>query len=164
MDDRRPIHPDGAFYDPAHDHDVERLREQLLRVSAELENVRKRTQRELEEQQKYAEQKLLTDLLPIVDGLRQAIDAAEIAGDSAEMIRGVQLIYGQLLQVLAQHHCQAIGKPGEPFDPYRHEAVRKVYAPDEPPDTVLDVVQLGFQLHDRVLRPAKVLVCSPPVA
>ncbi|GIW90722.1 MAG: hypothetical protein KatS3mg109_1154 [Pirellulaceae bacterium] len=118
----------GPYNEPSSadtQQDVERLREQLLRVSAELENVRKRTRRELEEYQKFAEQKLLADLLPIVDGLRQAVDAAELAGDSAEMIRGVELIYQQLLQILAQHHCHPIGQPGEPFDPYRHEAVTK---------------------------------------
>lgn len=155
-----PMQPDRQFMEEW--NDIERLRERLLRVSAELANVRKRAARDVQEHQLYAEADLLRDLLPVVDALRHALDAAQIASDSSEMVRGVELIYQQLLQILEQHHCRALGVPGERFDPYRHEAVKKIHVPDEAPGIVIDVLQPGFQVHDRVLRPAKVIVSSEP--
>jgi molecular chaperone GrpE len=136
------------------------LKERLLRVSAELENLRKRTARQIEEERRAANIALIENLLPVVDGLQHALDAAEIAADSAEMIRGMHMIYQQLLGVLEKHHCYRLGNPGEKFDPFQHEAVKQIYVPDEEPGTVVDVLQPGFKVYDRVLRPAKVIVAG----
>lgn len=131
-------------------------RERLARVSAELDNFRKRSRREMDEQRRHAALPLLQDLLPVVDNLRHALNAADIASDPDEMLRGVRMIYDQLQDVMQRHDCQEIVAAGEPFDPDIHEAVRQV--PGEPAGIVVDVVQPGYRLHDRIVRPARVVV------
>ncbi len=133
-------------------------RERLARVAAELNDFRKRSRRELEEQRRYAALPLLQDLLPVMDNLRHALDAAEIASDPNGMLCGVRIIYNQLNDVMQRHDCQEIAAVGVPFDPEAHEAIRQV--PGEPPGMVVDVVQPGYRLHDRMVRPAKVVVSS----
>jgi molecular chaperone GrpE len=153
--------------------EVERLRQELdeararaLRAQADLENFRKRTRRELDDERRFAYLPLLSDLLPVIDNVGRAIQAAEKAveksADSAALVEGVKIVSQQLESVLARYHCTRIAAAGAPFDPHLHQAIMQQPSTDHPPGTVLLVAQEGYQLHDRVLRPAQVIVSSEP--
>jgi molecular chaperone GrpE len=138
--------------------------DRLLRLQAELENFRKRMQREMEQSRQYQALPLARDLLPVLDNLRRALGAAEAAGNAAELVEGVNMVVKQFEDVLARHLVVPIEAVGQPFDAHLHEAVQQVPSPDHPPMTVVAEVERGYLLHDRVVRPAKVIVSSgPPV-
>jgi molecular chaperone GrpE len=137
-------------------------RENWLRSQAELENYRKRVQREADEARRYQAQPLARDVLPVLDNLRRAITAAEEGGDTAGLVDGVRLVLKQLEDALARHGIQPIEAVGQPFDPHLHEAVQQVASPDQPPLNVVQEFQRGYRLHDRVLRPSQVVVSSGP--
>jgi len=136
--------------------------DRVLRAYAELDNYRKRANRLLQEETKYAPLPLIRDLLPAVDNLVRAIQSAEQSGGSAGLLEGVKMVAQQLHQVLERHNCRRIEAHGCPFDPHLHEAVTQVSNPDLPPGTVAEVLQTGYQLHDRIVRPAQVLVSTGP--
>lgn len=147
--------------------EVEALRRDLaaatdakLRAQAELENYRRRVARQIEEERRYALMPLLRDLLPVWDNLRRAIDAAEQGPEGAGLLEGVQLVGKQLEDVFQRHHCTEIEALGAPFDPHFHEAISQQPSADCPAGAVLLVVQPGFRLHDRVVRPAQVVVSA----
>ncbi len=150
-------------------NDLEELRMQVreaegkaLRVQADLENFRKRSRRELDENIKYAATPLVRDLLPVIDNLERAIAAEDSATDDNGLRQGVQMVATQLTQTLAQHHCTVITAEGEAFDPMRHEAVMQQHHDNIAAGMVIQVVQTGYQLHDRVIRPAHVIVSQGP--
>lgn len=139
------------------------LKDQFLRARAELENFRKRVHREREEERRYSAAGLINDLLPAMDNLRRALDAgrnAESAGDS--LLQGVQMVLAQLEEILNRHGAAPIPAEGEQFDPNVHEAVQQIPTDEHPPMTVIQELQQGVKLHDRVLRPSKVVVSSAP--
>jgi molecular chaperone GrpE len=133
-------------------------RDKMLRAQAELENYRKRARRELDDERKYAEINLLRDLLPVVDNIGRAIDAAGKNAEAASLLEGVRMVQQQLKQLLERHHCRPIAAEGQHFDPAHHEAVMQQVSKTHAPNTVLAVVQTGYQLYDRVIRPAQVVV------
>ncbi len=135
-----------------------------LRLQAELENVRKRMFRTLEEERRYACLPLMSDLLPVMDNLQRAIEAAQQHTNAAALLEGVQLVATQLEDVLRQHHCTAIDALGAPFDPHVHEAIAQLPNDQQAPGHVCQVTQVGYQLHDRVIRPSRVIVAAPPPA
>ena len=137
-------------------------RDKLLRAHAELDNFRKRVQREREEERRYAIGSLAGDLLPVLDNLQRAVAAAEKGGTVDDLRQGVEMVLGQALETLAKHHVTPIAAAGEPFDPNHHEALTQVPSPDHPPLTILEEVEAGYKIHDRVLRPSKVIVSSAP--
>lgn len=136
----------------------------VLRANAELENYRKRASRHLEEEKKYAPLPLIRDLLPVVDNLERAIQSASQEGGSARLVEGVKMVAQLLSMTLERHHCRRIEARGTPFDPHVHEAIAQMPSAQVPPGTVLEVAQTGYQLHDRVVRPAHVIVSGRPVA
>ncbi|NLF68841.1 MAG: nucleotide exchange factor GrpE [Candidatus Anammoximicrobium sp.] len=138
--------------------------DRALRAYAELENYRKRANRLLQEEVKYAPLPLLRDLLPVVDNLERAIQSADQSGGSAGLLEGVKMVAQQLLAVLDQHDCRRMDPKGSPFDPHLHEAVTQIPSQDLPPGTVAEVLLSGYQLHERVVRPAQVLVSARPAA
>ena len=138
--------------------ELSEARDKMLRAQAELENYRKRARRELDDERKYAEINLLRDLLPVVDNIGRATDAAGKNADAASLLEGVRMVQQQLKQLLERHHCQAIAAEGQHFDPAHHEAVMQQVSKGHEPNTVLAVVQTGYQLYDRVIRPAQVVV------
>lgn len=151
--------------------DAETLRQELdaakdraLRVQAELENYRKRARREMEEERRYAQLPLLNDLLPVIDNIGRALQSAEKNPDGAGLLEGVKLVAQQLDGVLARHHCTRIEALGKPFDPHLHQAILQQPSAEHPAATVLTVTQEGYQLHDRVVRPAQVIVSTAPPA
>jgi molecular chaperone GrpE len=132
--------------------------DRCLRLQAELENIRKRARRELDDERRYANLPLLRDLLPVADNLARAIDSGEKSHDVERLLEGVKMVAQQLEAVFAKHHCKRIEAVGLPFDPHQHEAIAQQPSGDHPPHTVLAEAQSGFQLHDRVIRPSQVIV------
>ena len=137
-------------------------RDRNLRLRAEIENVRSRTARELADQIRYAALPMARDLLPVLDNIDRALEAAEKAGESGALIDGFRLVRQQLISVSQQHQCREIAALGEPFDPQFHAAILQQPSADVPANHVTMVTQAGYQLHDRVVRPSQVIVSSGP--
>lgn len=139
------------------------LKDKNLRLLAELENTRVRMQRELSEGLRYATMPLIRDLLPVYDNLLRAIQSAGDATDG--IVDGVKMVAQQFEQALERHGCKKIPALGEMFDPNLHEALLHQPSAEHPAMTVILEYAPGFVLHDRVVRPSKVIVSSgPPVA
>lgn len=134
------------------------MRDTLLRERADLENQRKRMQRDLEQSLKFANEKLLRELLPVYDGLESGL-AVETA-DVASMREGLALTLKSLLKIAENNGLQQIDPVGQPLDPELHHAVSMVDAPDQAPGTVVGVMQKGYVLNGRLLRPALVSVAK----
>jgi molecular chaperone GrpE len=149
--------------------EVEELRRQLaekqdrlLRAVAEVDNVKRRTQREREEYVRYANEGLVRDLLPILDNFDRALDAARATGEAAKVVDGVALIQRELLKVLERVGVTRYSAVGERFDPNRHDATGRVVSAGQPPDTVVAELTAGYLLNGRVLRAAQVVVAAAP--
>ncbi len=132
----------------------------LQRTRADFENYQKRTQRDITQERRYAHGPLALDLLPIFDNFERALAAARQAGETGPLVQGVALIQNQVLDILKRHGITRIEAKGQPFDPNQHQAVMQQPS-REPPNTVLEVLEQGFMIHDRVLRPARVIVSVP---
>lgn len=135
--------------------------QRILRTHAELENYRKRTQRNLEEERRFAPLPLLRDLLGVVDNLQRAIDAAQQNEAAGGLLQGVEMVADQLRDVLKKHHCEEIPALGETFDPNLHEAIAQLPSEQFEPGKVAQVTQVGYQAHGRVIRPSQVIVAAP---
>lgn len=146
---------DGAPAQAKTAPDTAEWRDRYLRTLADFDNYRKRADREKQEFFKYALAGALRDLLPVLDNFDRALDHAE-EGD--EFHRGVSLIYKQFFDVLQKHGVRVIEEGNVKFDPNIHEAVVRVEDPSVPSHTVVQVLQKGYFLHDRLLRPAMVKV------
>ena len=138
--------------------DLVEANEKALRVQAELENYRKRTRREMEEERRYALLPFARDLLSVVDNLERALAAAQ--GDGSGLLEGVQMVSAQLQSVLNQHQCVRIETVGAPFDPNVHQAIAQEQSTEYPAGTVTREAQSGYKLFDRVIRPAHVFVST----
>jgi molecular chaperone GrpE len=179
--DGGPARPDGASAATAPGPDargaeVEALRAQVkaaeqardeymnlaARARADFENYQKRNQRDLAVERRYAQTPLAGDLLPALDNLERAIAAAQQAGDQGRLAQGVGMVHAQLLDVLRRHGVTRIEAQGKPFDPHLHQAVMQQPSAEHPPNTVMQVLEHGYMLHDRVLRPARVSVSTAP--
>ena len=135
--------------------------EQMLRALAELDNVRKRAQRDIEAANRYGLEKFAAELLPVQDSLELAIQsAARPEVDPASLKQGQEATLQLLAKALEKLGVRAILPLGEPFDPARHEAMLAQEAAEAAPDTVLQVVQAGYELNGRLLRPARVIVAK----
>ncbi len=149
--------------------EVEELRRQLaekhdrlLRAVAEVDNVKRRTQRERDEYVRYANEGLVRDLLPILDNFDRALDAARATQEAAKVVEGVALIQRELLKALERVGVTRYSAVGERFDPNRHDATGRVVSVNQPPDTVVAELTPGYVLNGRILRPAQVLVAAAP--
>ncbi len=128
---------------------------------ADYENARKRLLRDVEVEKKYATEPLVSDLLAALDNLDRALDAAKAAGDTGPLVTGVSATAAQFLDVLRRHGITRIEcGPGTVFDTNRHQAVMQKPTNDFEPGQVVQVLQQGFLIHDRVLRPASVIVAA----
>ena len=137
---------------------VAQMHEERLRERAELENQRKRLARDVEMARKFANERLLGDLLPVFDSLDAGLNAA---GSEASPLRdGLDLTYKQLLKVAADNGLQLIDPVGQPFNPDQHQAISRQDGSDAAPDTVVQVFQKGYLLNERLLRPALVVVAG----
>ena len=150
--------PTGAAV-PAEDL-VREAQERLLRTQAELDNFRKRSRREYDEAQRYREIDLLRDLLPVLDNVLRAIDAAEKKADVESLRSGFRMTAQQLEKLLETHGCRTIPTDGSAFDPAVHEAILRQPAAGVAAGTVVATASRGYTLHDRVVRPAQVIVAQ----
>jgi molecular chaperone GrpE len=143
--------------------EAEEAQDRALRIQAELENFRRRTHKEQDEFRKYQALPVVRDLLPGIDNLQRAVTAAEQSGDLQNLLEGIRMVMQQFNDVLKAHSATVICPQDKPFDPNLHEALSQVPSADHEPMTVIQVVENGYQIHDRVVRPAKVIVsCAPP--
>lgn len=145
--------------------EVADLKDRVLRAHAEVENIRKRSEREKEETAKYAITKLARDIVNVGDNFQRAIDA--VPADAAErdetlksFLEGVTMTERELLNVLERYGIRKILPQNEPFNPHMHQAVMEMQRTDVPSGTVVQVFQAGFVIEDRVLRPAMVVVAK----
>ena len=141
------------------------LKDQLLRALAETENLRRRSQREREDALKYAAVPFMRDLIGVVDNLRRAMDSVSPEALEADehlktLMDGLEMTETELATVFERHHIVKIDPLGERLDPHSHEAMFEVPDPETPSGTVVQVVQAGYRLHDRLLRPAQVGVAK----
>lgn len=148
----------------AAEQQVASLKDQLLRAHAEMDNLRRRSQRDVENAHKFGVERLLGDMLPVLDSLEKGIEATgNLEGEAARaVVEGLQLSHKLFLDTLARFGLQPVNPHGEPFNPQRHEAIAMVPNKDMEPNSVMDVMQRGYVLHDRLLRAAKVVVTRAP--
>ncbi|MBA2664551.1 MAG: nucleotide exchange factor GrpE [Bradymonadaceae bacterium] len=132
----------------------------LLRVAADLENFRRRNQREKEELRMYGIDRVVMDLIPAVDNLERALQHASNEGDSSSVIDGVRMVYRQIVTALGKYGVESFEARGSAFDPQRHEAIQQIETSEHPTGTVMEEFQKGYFLHDRLLRPALVSVAK----
>jgi molecular chaperone GrpE len=130
----------------------------LQRTQADFENYQKRVQREVKQEVRYASSPLMRDLLPALDNLDRATAAAKKAGETGPLVQGVAMVQSQFFEALKRHGITRIEAQGQPFDPNLHQAVMQQASKEHPPNTVVQVLEQGFMIHDRVLRPASVVV------
>lgn len=137
-------------------------RDKWARSQADLQNYRKRMQREMEEDRKFAVVPLVKALVPVLDNLQRAVQAAATSKNADELIAGVEMVLRQFEAALASAGVQPINAVGQPFDPHLHEAISQQPSAEQKPMTVLQDVERGYTLHDRVVRPTKVIVSVAP--
>jgi len=135
--------------------------EKSVRAVAELDNVRRRTERDISNAHRYGLEKIVASLIPVADSLEQALQLAKNEGDTA-MAEGLQLTFQLFLDALQKHGVTRIDPQGEVFNPQEHEAMSIQEAADVAPNTVVVVFQKGYKLSDRVVRPARVIVSKSP--
>ena len=139
--------------------------ERFLRVSAEFDNYKKRTAREMEEFKKFSTERLIKELLPVVDNLERALVSAEDPSAREKGLKeGVDLTLQEILRVLERFGVKSIQCLNEPFDPTYHQAMMQEARDNVPGNTVISELQKGYTLHDRLLRPSMVIVSTPTAA
>jgi molecular chaperone GrpE len=138
--------------------EAQEANERWLRERADSENLKKRTARERTETARFATEGLVRDLLPVVDNLERAVQAAQGGGNGKPLVEGVSLVLKALLDVLARHGVTRVEAEGTRFDPTHHEAVAHVESAEHEPNAVIQEHQPGYRLHERLLRPALVTV------
>lgn len=137
------------------------VREQSLRVAAEAQNQRRRAERDVENAHKYALEKFASALLPVADNLERSLEVADPANDAIKsLLEGVDLTCKGLIDALSKFQVVQVNPLGEPFDPQVHQAMAMVENPASEPNTVLQVMQKGYTLNGRLLRPAMVVVAK----
>jgi len=142
-------------------NEIASLKDQLLRTRAEFDNIRKRLTREKEESLRYANQAILSDLLPLLDHLELGLQAATTTTDAASVVAGVKLIQSQFDRFLTDHGVTPIEALGKPFDPHWHEALSQEPSPGKPEGLVLHQRRRGYKIGDRLLRPSSVVTVGP---
>lgn len=141
---------------------AQEFQEQMLRSQAEMQNVRRRAEIDVEKAHKFALEKFVKELLPVADSLEKAVESTEGHEDAGEVVasirEGVEMTLNLFMNSLKKFNVEQLNPVGEPFDPQKHEAMSMVPAPDAEPNSVVAVVQKGYMLNDRLVRPAMVVV------
>lgn len=143
---------------------VQEYQEQALRAQAEMQNVRRRAELDVEKAHKFALEKFVKELLPVADSLEKAVESTEGQEASGELVasirEGVEMTLSLFMNSLKKFNVEQLNPVGEPFDPQLHEAMSMVQAPDAEPNSVVAVVQKGYTLSERLVRPAMVVVAK----
>lgn len=153
VDDAAQAEPSQSAEAPDSDSELVQLREAMLRMRADIDNREKRMEREMIKARKFAVEALLRDLVPVLDSMDQAL----AAGD-AGAAEGMLLTQRLALKALADHGLEVLDPLGEPFDPSWHEAMTTQPAGDQPIDSITQVLQKGYRLNERLVRPARVII------
>ena len=140
--------------------DLKEARERELRSQAELENFRKRTMRDVEQQIRFANFPFARDLLEVVDNLNRATSSAESVDPNDPLLLGMKLVQQQLMQVFEKYHCKPIDALGQLFDPNYHQALAQAPSPEYEANRVMVEASKGYLMHDRVIRPSQVIVST----
>ncbi len=143
-------------------NDIKMHQEQYLRTLADMENLRKRTQRDKEDLAKFANENILREILPVIDNLERAVDHAEQAETNDGLFEGVQMTLTQFSQLLTKFGVEPVDAIGQPFDPAYHQAMGQLESDEHPVNTVVQQMQKGYQLNNRLLRPAFVMLAKAP--
>ncbi len=142
---------------------LEEARNQVLRAQAEAQNTRRRAEQDVEKAHKFGQEKIINDLLPVVDNLERALASIDVNDEAFKaVIEGIELTHKSFVDSLKRHKVEQINPEGEPFDPQLHQAMSMVENPDVEPNTVINVFQKGYTLHGRLVRPAMVVVSKAP--
>ena len=142
--------------------EFETMRNQLMRTLADFQNFRKRKEAEMQTLKSYANEKLVLDLLPVLDNFQRTVDALQ-QGSSLESIKsGIIAVERQFLTALEMNHVTPVKADGQPFDPEVHEAVAHAETEEHPENTVVQVLEPGYRMAERVIRPARVRVSKKP--
>ncbi len=147
--------------------EVEKFKDVALRAEAEMQNMQRRTSRDVENAHKFGLERFLQNLLPVVDSIEKAIEASEqTTAEGAEdaIAEGVRLCHKLLVDVLSKEGVETVDPIGAPFDPNEHQAMSMVENPNMEPNSVFAVVQKGYKLNGRLVRPAMVMVTKAPAA
>lgn len=144
------------------EEELARHREAMLRMQAETENLRKRLTRDLERSRKFALEKIMKDLLQVWDSMERGLEVDTESLSVKSLVEGQQLTLKMLEKVMQEHDLEIIDPAGQPFDPELHQAMTVLPAADVDENTVIEVLQKGFMLHDRLIRPAMVVVSGNP--
>jgi molecular chaperone GrpE len=143
---------------------VKEYQEQMLRSQAEMQNVRRRAEIDVEKAHKFALEKFVKELLPVADSLEKAVESTEGHEEAGEVVanirEGVEMTLSLFMNSLSKFNVRQLNPEGEPFDPQQHEAMSMVSAPNAEPNSVVAVVQKGYTLNDRLVRPAMVVIAK----
>lgn len=143
---------------------IRELQDQVLRAQAEMQNIRRRSELDVEKAHKFALEKFVKELLPVADSLEKAVESTDARAGGGELVasirEGVEMTLSLLLNSLKKFNVEQLNPVGEPFDPQHHEAMSMVPAPDAEPNSVVAVVQKGYTLNQRLVRPAMVVVAK----
>lgn len=141
--------------------EVATLKDQMVRAQAEAQNVRRRAEQDVEKAHKFALEKFVKELLPVIDSLEKAIEAEQASGNESTPLReGVEMTLSMFLSGVQKFDVEQVDPVGKPFDPALHEAMTMVEAPDAEPNTVIAAMQKGYTLSGRLVRPAMVVVAK----
>jgi len=144
------------------EEEIKQLQEKVLRLAAEMENTRRRLEREKSEGICYANESIIRDFLPVLDNLERAVEHAEKKADAQSLLEGIRMTIKGFLDTLARYGCTPFESMGKEFDPNYHEAVMQQEVEGEPERRVLHELQKGYTLKDRLLRPSMVVVSKAP--
>lgn len=141
--------------------EAQKHKDMALRVQADMENLRRRTRLDVESAHKYALEKFVNALIPAMDSMEMGMEAAAKEGATIESIsEGVDMTFKQLLDVLQTFNVERVDPTGEKFDPQLHEAMTMIPSPDHESNTVVDTIQKGYTLNERLVRAARVIVAQ----
>ena len=146
----------------AAEQELAKHRDAMLRMQAEMENLRKRLARDSERARKFALERIMKDLLQVSDSMERGLAAADETATVESLREGQELTLKMFTKILQDHHLEEIDPAGQPFDPEWHEAVTVLPSEELDENTVLEVLQKGYRLHDRLIRPAMVVVSTKP--
>ena len=145
--------------------EIEQARDAALRAQAEAQNAKRRAEQEAEKARKFALERFCNELLPVVDNLERALESASVDNEALKPIaEGVELTLKSFIGALSKFNVEAVDPHGEPFDPNLHQAMSLVENPEVDPNSVIAVMQKGYTLNGRLLRPAMVMVSKAPAA
>lgn len=159
-EEREPSSPEEAL--AAVEEDLARHRDAMLRMQAEMENLRKRLLRDVDKSRKFALERIMKDLLEVRDSMERGLAVADDSATVDSLREGQELTLKMFSKVMQDHELEVIDPAGQPFDPEWHEAMTVLPSADVDENTVLEVLQKGFKLHDRLIRPARVVVSKKP--